>query len=154
MRRHTGLLLTVAVTVLLLVVLPLLAAQDSSEQADTERLINEYMAATEALDLERTLALYADRLVWEDPGYGANGDYFTSKAQVEAMYRWLFSLPAVQLDDTDYFISADGQRATVEWTWTGTHEGEAYEIRGVSILDIEDSKIVREVIYYDPTNAP
>ncbi len=129
-------------------------AQNSSAQADAEALINEYMAATEALDLDRTLALYADRLVWEDPGYGARGDYFTRKTQVEAMYHWLFSLPDVQLDDTDYFVSADGTRATVEWIWAGTHEGEAYEIRGVSIMDIEDSKIVREVIYYDPTNAP
>lgn len=152
MRTYLG--LAALVILLSIVVISPLAAQNSSAQADAEALVNEYMAATEALDLDRIIALFADRLVWEDPGYGAQGDYFTRKAQVEAVYRWLFSLPEVQLDNTDYFVSADGGRATVEWTWAGTHEGEAYEIRGVSILDIEDSKIVREVIYYDPTTAP
>jgi hypothetical protein len=70
------------------------------------------------------------------------------------MYRWLYSLPEVQLDDTGYFISADSHRAAVEWIWSGANEDEVYEIQGGSVLEIEDGKIAHEVIYYDPTLAP
>jgi ketosteroid isomerase-like protein len=123
--------------------------------ANAEAVVREYMAASEALDLERTLTLYSESIIWEDPGYGdGEGDYFTSKAEVKAMYGWFFALPDIHLDNTTYFISADGHRAAVEWVWTGTHNADTYTIRGVSVLEIEDGKIVHEVIYYDPTMAP
>jgi hypothetical protein len=125
-----------------------------SEPTATEDIVDEYIAASEALDLERTLALYGDSIIWEDPGYGDEGDYFTSMAEVEAMYGWLYSLPDVQIDVTNSFISDDGRRAAVEWVWSGSNGDENYAIRGVSVLEIQDSKIVHEVIYYDATNAP
>jgi ketosteroid isomerase-like protein len=127
---------------------------DDGEQINAEAIVNEFIAATEALDLERTLSLYGDNIIWEDPGYGEDGDYFTSKGEVEAMWRWLYSLPDVQIDDTDYLVSADDHRAVVEWVWSGTNDDETYAIRGVSVLEIQDGKIVHEVIYYDPTTAP
>ncbi len=128
---------------------------DDSGQPTAEMIVKEFIAATEALDRERTMSLYGDDSIWEDPGYGdGDGDYFTTKTEVENMWRWLYSLPDVEIDDTDYFISADGHQAAVEWIWSGTNDDETYAIRGVSILEIQDGEIVHEVIYYDPTTAP
>jgi ketosteroid isomerase-like protein len=126
---------------------PSLAPTTAPAQA-TEELVKEWMVASEALDLMKTVSFYADDVVWEDPAYG---DYFTSQEQVEEMYRWLYSLPDVAIDNTTFFISADGRWAAVEWEWSGTNEGEGYSTHGVSILEIEGDKIVHEVIYYDRT---
>lgn len=140
---------------LALMVILLAGWGNGGEPTTAEAVVNEFIAATEALDLERTLALYGDEVIWEDPGYGEGpGDYFTSMAEVEAMYNWLYSLPDVEIDDTSYFVSADEGHAAVEWVWSGAKGDEHYAIRGVSILEIENGKIVHEIIYYDPTTAP
>lgn len=125
-------------------------AEPVAPPPEVEAFMQDFMAATEARDLEKTLALYADSVVWEDPAEAVQYD----REVVEDMYRDLFSLPDVMLDTTAYFISSNGDRAAVEWIWSGTRGDETYSIRGASILELQDLKIVRETIYYDPTLSP
>lgn len=48
-------------------------------------------------------------------------------------------------------IFAEGH-AALEWTTNGTtSDGESFEYDGVSILEIEDDKIIRFFAYFDPT---
>jgi steroid delta-isomerase-like uncharacterized protein len=122
-----------------------------TQPADTQAVVSEYMATSESGDVEKLMALYADDVVWEDPAFG---DHFTSSAQVRSMLEGMSLLPDLKNEMTSSFVSADGQWAAVEWTWSGSKGDATYSIRGASILEIRGGKITRETIYYDPTEAP
>lgn len=113
-----------------------------------EQVVKDYREANETRNLVKIISLFAENAIFEDPAYG---DYFTNREKIGEMYRWLYSLPDVKLETTSSFISDDGRYAVVEWVWSGTHESQPYSTRGVSILEIEEGKIVHETIYYDRT---
>jgi ketosteroid isomerase-like protein len=105
-------------------------------------------AALEELNLEKILAAYAENAVFEDV---SAGERLTDKASFRAYFEQLFSLPGVAFSDISIL---DGKHfAVLEWTWSGLkrQSKERYEVRGASVIEIRQGKIVRECIYYDPT---
>jgi ketosteroid isomerase-like protein len=140
--------------VLLLVALMLLmvsARGGGNQMSDAEAMMQDWKVALESLDLEKTMSFYADDIVWDD---AAAKDLLTTKSEVMEMFRWFYGLTNMRMDVTFYFISGDGKWATAEWTWSGTEGALNYSIKGISILEIRDDKIVRETIYYDRTSSP
>lgn len=119
--------------------------------SDSEAMMDRWIAAIESLDLEKTMSFYADDVISEDPAYQYR---FTGWTQVRSMYAEMYALPDVKFVYTSSFVSGDGQRAAAEWTWSGTKDGTAYSIPGVSIVEIRSGKIGRETIYYDKTSSP
>jgi ketosteroid isomerase-like protein len=46
---------------------------------------------------------------------------------------------------------ADGASTWAEWSWSGTRRaGEAFELRGVTILGVEDGRIANVRFYMEP----
>jgi steroid delta-isomerase-like uncharacterized protein len=104
----------------------------------------------EELDIDQILDVYAEDAVFEDI---SDSQRITDRAQLRNYYEQLFSLPGVAFSDICIF---DGQIfAAIEWTWSGRKRqtGKEYHVRGASVIELRDGKIIRESIYYDPRSA-
>jgi ketosteroid isomerase-like protein len=133
------------------------AQQDRDRVANAEVLLREWQAAIEALDLERTMIFYAGDATYEDPAQIGNSVYpaVMKGYEIKALYDSVYSLPEVSFEFTSSFVSVDGSKAVAEWVWRGGSGPEVeYAIRGVSLLEMQDGKIAREVIVYDTRNSP
>ena len=103
--------------------------------------------ALEELNIDKILSAYAENAVLEDISAGIS---IMDRAGLSAYFEKLFSLPGVAFSDIRLF---DGKKfAAVEWVWSGLKRdtGESFRIRGASVIELMDGKIVRESIYYDP----
>jgi ketosteroid isomerase-like protein len=96
--------------------------------ADAEAMVQNWVAAIESLDLDKTMSCYADDIVSEDPAYGYR---FAGLSEVGSMYVDVYALPDLRFDVTSSFVSGDGKWAAAEWTWSGTKGGKRYSILGV-----------------------
>jgi steroid delta-isomerase-like uncharacterized protein len=134
-----------------LMLLMVSACGGSSQVAEEEAMVQEWVVAVKSLDLEKTMTCYADDVIYQDPAYQYR---FTGGDEVRSMYMDVYALPDVKFDVTSAFVSGDGKWAAAEWTWSGTKGGKGYSIPGVSIFEIRGNKIVRETIYYDKTSSP
>ncbi len=107
--------------------------------------IDRARAALESLSARDIVECYAERFVFEDPQ--AN-ERITERQTLAAYFQALFALPGVRFTNICAF---EAERwAAVEWTWHGrTRSGEAFAIRGASVMELEEGKIARETIYYD-----
>ena len=106
--------------------------------------------ALAACDVEAILPLYTEDAVFEDVSDGA---VYTGRAALRQMFEALFSPP-----ETGFRVVAaragEGWGA-LEWAWSGRarKSGVSFEVRGVSILEIHESRVARETIYYDPARG-
>jgi len=132
------------------------AVQEEENDQLAEALLREWQAAIEALDLERTMTFYAGDAVYEDPAQiGTAYPAVMTGYEIKRLYESLYSLPEISFEFTSSFVSADGSKAVAEWVWRGGSSPDVeYAIRGVSLLEIQDGKITREVIIYDSRNSP
>lgn len=134
-----------------LLLLMLSACGGGKQVSDAEDMMQDWKVALESLDLEKTMSVYADDIVWDD---AAANDHLTNKSDVMGMYRWFYALTDVKMNVTSSFVSGDGKWASAEWMWSGTEGARDYSIQGVSVLEIRDGKIVRETIYYNRASSP
>jgi steroid delta-isomerase-like uncharacterized protein len=105
------------------------------------------MVALERLDTDAVVAAYEEPFVFEDV---PSGKKITDKEGLRAYFRGLFALPDVAFSDVRAFET--DSFAALEWTWSGTKRssGEAYRVRGASVIELRNGGIARETIYYDP----
>ena len=119
----------------------------------TEQFVKNFWAAWNSHDWEKTSPFYADNCVMEDlPSRICHG-----KRELEAYYNdLLIGYPDLNFATKSCF-SSDNQIAT-EWMMSGTHTGNSprfkatgkrFSIPGVSILEIQGGKIIRETDYWD-----
>jgi len=103
--------------------------------------------ALEHLDAETIVTTYDDPFVFEDV---PSGETITDRKSLLAYFHSLFGLPNVAFTDVKGYEAE--AFAALEWTWSGTKRssGEAYRVRGASVIEIRNGKIAREAIYYDP----
>jgi len=113
-------------------------------------VLQEAKAALEGLNSDKILELYADQFVFEDTPAKL---LITDRKKLGEYFQQLFSLPEVSFSDIQIY-EADSF-AAIEWTWSGVKRttGEAFRVRGASIIELEGSKVRRESIYYDPRPA-
>lgn len=105
--------------------------------------------------VERTLAMYADEVEFEDLtlGHKANG-----KAELRNFFGGLFAPGAGKNVFTVTAFSGGADGGAAEWTWRAKHEadfmgtpaaGKQTEARGVSILTFREGKIKSQHDYWD-----
>lgn len=111
------------------------------------RVLQEAAQALTARDVEALVRVYADEGVFEDV---PSGQSFRGHAAIRSMYESLFSSP-----QTMFRVVAARPGETwgvLEWVWSGrTRKTDlAFDVRGVSLLELSGSRVTRETIYYDP----
>ncbi len=116
--------------------------------AETEVLEAAAKALT-ACDTDAIVPLYADDATFEDVPSGTS---FRGKAAVRSMFEALFA-PSTRFRVVS-IRSAHGW-GVLEWVWSGRTRktGTAFDVRGVSVLEISGPKVTKETIYYDPAPA-
>ena len=120
---------------------------------DIERIAHAAMDAHSG-DLSK-LDVYAESVSRYDPSMPAEGVHGRDAFE-EDLREVKTAFPDVRVT-ADEVLASDGV-AMIEWTWTGTHEGEfdglppsnrEVEIRGMMKLVVEDGQIQEERSYYD-----
>jgi len=114
---------------------------------ESELLVEDWIAAIEAQDLEALIPLYSEDVEWYDQ---ALGDEFSGHYGVRRGWG-IFDLRDFQVLDLEA-VSVDEQGAVVRWTLAGSSSpfnGRPWESTGVSVLSIADGLIAAETVYYD-----
>lgn len=111
-------------------------------------LVYEYAGAWNRHDAEELAALYADDALYEDLLLPVA---LHGSPAIRGHVRQVFS------DSSDAVLAlgaeplASGDRACFEWLMVGERDGQTREVRGVSVMLIEDGRIVRQTDYPHPT---
>jgi steroid delta-isomerase-like uncharacterized protein len=109
-----------------------------------------WIAAWNSHDPEKMLPLFTDDIFYEDVAFG---EVSHGKAEVRK-----FALAEFEgVGDLELKLlraSIHGGHGTIEWTFSGTDKdvfktGKKFSVRGVSVLDLRDGKISRNLDFYD-----
>jgi ketosteroid isomerase-like protein len=112
---------------------------------DDTSVLEAFVAAFNAHDVDAIMAFFADDCVMEMPrGPGPGGRRLVGKEQVrEGVQSRLDGLPDVHYGDERHWRCGD--RAVSEWTLRGTQpNGERIEVRGCDLLELAGGKITRK----------
>jgi steroid delta-isomerase-like uncharacterized protein len=134
------------------------AAQEASPAAAPAALpplLAEWLAAFNAGDADRLLALFTDDGLWEEPAIGLAA---RGPDEIRAHLERLFTAaPDIGYAVTSSVVAGDG--AVVEWVVTGTYSadfpglppaaGQPFSFRGASVFEMTDGKIQRYTEYWD-----
>ena len=117
--------------------------------------MDEWVAAWSAADMEQVVALFTDDCLYEDVPMGAlNRGHDELRTLAGGVV--LAATPGVRIDLTARFLT--GQRGAMEWVMSGCWQtelrelpavGKEFWIRGASVLQLRDGKIVRCSDYWD-----
>jgi steroid delta-isomerase-like uncharacterized protein len=122
---------------------------------DTEKMLNDYMAALNAHDLEKVLAFFADDAVYECM---AQGRVNRGKKEIKDFLSSMFSdIPDVKFEMKSGFSAGD--RGAGEWVMSGTFAhssipgvpatGKKFSVKGVAITEFKGGKISRNTVYWN-----
>ena len=121
---------------------------------DTEKLMNDMLAAWNSHDVAKSLFFYTDDCVYEDLGVGI---VKRGKREIGDFFQEFFSgFPDVAFEPKGLVFSP--VRSSLEWVMTGTHScdlprlpatGKTISVRGVSVVEFKGEKISRHSDYYD-----
>jgi steroid delta-isomerase-like uncharacterized protein len=121
---------------------------------ETLRLVRDLLEAWNAHDPERVQSFYAPEYEGVDV---AQANPQCGPQEVSRLVKWyLRAFPDLRFVDED--IVVEGNRAVLVWTARGTHAGELMripptgryiEVRGTSVLTIENGKIIRGLYVWD-----
>jgi steroid delta-isomerase-like uncharacterized protein len=133
-------------------VLPAIAAPaDSKSKNDpATALAEKWIAAWNSHDPDKMLSLSTDDIFYEDVPFG---EVSHGSAELRKFYlSEIEGVPDLELKLERSSIH-DGH-GTIEWTFSGTDKGvfktgKKFSVRGVSVIDLRDGKISRNVDYYD-----
>jgi len=119
-----------------------------------DRVLDEWLASWTAHDVGRIQALFADAMEHEDvPVAAINRSKDDLRVFAEA---WFAVSPDIHFECTGKVMT--GTRAAVEWVGGGTHQGDLpgmpatgkrWQVRGVSVVELEGGKIIRCRDYWD-----
>lgn len=140
-----------ATVILVLLALPTLAAPPDVKGGNRDAAIAEqWIAGWNSHSPEKMLPLFADDIVYEDVAFG---EISHGKAEVSKFAASEFeAVPDLELK----LLRAEihGSHGTIEWSFSGTDKdiyktGKKFSVRGVSVIDVRDGKIVRNLDFYD-----
>lgn len=117
-------------------------------------LLERFAAAWNAHDVEALLSMVTDDCIFETAaGVHAHGNRFVGKDALRTAFPIAWQTwPDVRWDNATHFVCGD--RGVSEWTFRGTHEGRATEVRGVDIFVLRDGKIARKDTYRKVRDQP
>lgn len=128
-----------------------IAEQTIAEQTIAKHTIaKEWIAAWNSHDPDKMLPLFTDDVLYEDVAFGSVNH---GKAELRKFVADEFEgVPDLELK----LLRADfqGNHGTIEWTFSGTDKavfktGKKFSVRGVSVIDLRDGKISRNLDFYD-----
>ena len=140
------------VVIAALLVVPAVAApQEGKSSGKPEPAIAEqWIAAWNSHHPDKMLPLFNDDVVYEDVAFGevSHGKVELRKFVAEE-YEGVPDLE-LKLERADIH----GSHGTIEWTFTGTDKGvfktgKKFSVRGVSVIDLRNGKISRNLDFYD-----
>jgi steroid delta-isomerase-like uncharacterized protein len=157
MRRIIPVVSVLAIAAALAASTPI-AAQEASPAASPAALpplLAEWLAAFNAGDADRLLALAADDALWEEPAIGLSA---RGQDQIRAHLEALFAAaPDIAYEVTDAVVTDDG--AVLEWVVTGAYvadfpglppaTGQPFSFRGASVFELADGRVRRYTEYWD-----
>lgn len=120
----------------------------------TDRALQDWAAHWSSHDMERLLSLFTDDCIYEDVTLGVvnhGKDELTTFAQ-----GFFTAFPDFHVELRSHLDA--GEWAAVEWTMSGTHEGDLmgtppthkrFSLRGASTFELRDGKIRRCSDYWD-----
>jgi len=141
-----------AVVILVMLVWPAIAAPPEGKPAGNRdaAIAEKWIAAWNSHNPDKMLPLFADDVFYEDVAFGAANH---GKAELRKFAADEFeAVPDLELK----LVRADihGGHGTIEWTFSGTDKdvfktGKKFSVRGVSVIDLRNGKIFRNLDFYD-----
>src|ERR1039458_3206659 len=140
-------------TILLaMLVLPAIAAPPEGKSAtDRDAAIAEkWIAAWNSRSPDKMIPLFTDDIFYEDVAFG---EVSHGGAEVRKFAASEFeAVPDLELKLLR--ASVHNGHGTIEWTFSGTDKGvfktgKKFSVRGVSVIDVREGKIVRNLDFYD-----
>jgi steroid delta-isomerase-like uncharacterized protein len=141
--------LTLAI-LLAVLVLPAVAAPPDGKSATDAAVAEKWIAGWNSHDPEKMLPLFTDDVFYEDVAFGESSH---GKAEVRKFAASEFeAVPDLELKLLR--ASIHNGHGTIEWMFSGTDKdvfktGKKFSVRGVSVIDMHDGKIFRNVDFYD-----
>lgn len=144
--------LLTATAALVIVILPAISASTKSKSANKSEtaIAEKWIAAWNSHDPDTMLPLFADDIFYEDVAFGSVNHGKTELRKFAADE--FDGAPDLELK----LLRADfhGNHGTIEWTFSGTDKGvfktgKKFSVRGVSVIDLRDGKISRNLDFYD-----
>jgi len=130
------------------------APENGSEGMDHLQRHDEHLANQSQGNIDQLQNDYAEHAVVEDSMYPH--PFVGREAILARKSAGMTALPGLQITVTRRVVQ--GNQLTVEWVASGTHSGDypglaatgrAFSIPGVTVVVRQNSKIVRESLYYD-----
>ena len=126
------------------------AASPDLKGAGDAAIAQKWIAAWNSHSPDKMLPLFSDDVVYEDVAFG---EVSHGKAEVRKFASDEFEgVPDLELK----LLRADihGGHGTIEWTFNGTDKGvyktgKKFSVRGVSVIDVRNGKITRNLDFYD-----
>jgi steroid delta-isomerase-like uncharacterized protein len=140
-----------AAAVLAMVVLPIAASPDVKAAGDRDAAVAEkWIAAWNSRNPDKMLPLFTDDVFYEDVA-------FSEVSHGHAGLRKFVASELEAVPDLELKLlraSVHNGHGTIEWTFSGTDKGiyktgKKFSVRGVSVIDIRDGKISRNLDFYD-----
>lgn len=100
----------------------------------------------EELNLGKMLSVYDESTVFEDIPADLR---IEDKAGLRSYYEKLFTSPGLGFSDIRIYEGEDF--AVIEWILSGLSrvKSESFKVRGASVIELKEGKIICERIYYD-----
>jgi len=138
-----------APALLAMMVLAVMAWPDVKPKSDAS-LAKQWIAAWNSHTPDKMLPLFTEDVLYEDVAFG---EVNHGKAELSKFAASEFdAVPDLELK----LLRADihGGHGTIEWSFSGTDKGiyktgKKFSVRGVSVIDVRDGKIFRNLDFYD-----
>ena len=109
--------------------------------AETSDLITRFNEAWGAHDLDATLALCADDVVFEGTGPAPDGERHQGQGAARAAWKPIFDDADAQFTAEDSFVAGDRYVQRWRYDWGDGH------VRGVDVFRVRDGKVVEKLSY-------
>ncbi|MFY9560203.1 MAG: nuclear transport factor 2 family protein [Terriglobales bacterium] len=137
---------------LVVLILPAIAAPaDGQSTADRDAaVVEKWIAAWNSHNPDKMLPLFTDDIFYEDVAFG---EVSHGSAELRKFAASEFEgVPDLELKLLRANIH--GGHGTIEWMFSGTDKdvfktGKKFSVRGVSVIDMRDGKISRNLDFYD-----
>ncbi|MGO9124442.1 MAG: ester cyclase [Terriglobales bacterium] len=143
--------LTGAILIAMLV-LPVIAAPREGKSATdwNAAMAEKWIAAWNSRSPDKMVPLFTDDILYEDVAFG---EVSHGTAEVRKFAASEFeAVPDLELKLLR--ANVHGGHGTIEWIFSGTDKGvfntgKKFSVRGVSVIDVRDGKIFRNLDFYD-----
>ncbi|MCW3462024.1 nuclear transport factor 2 family protein [Chitinophaga nivalis] len=114
----------------------------------TAAVVNAFLTAVKAVNMEQLGALLHPDIIWEQPGHNRFAGTKKSIGEVFQMVGGMFAVSGntMALTHTST-ISVNGDQAAVVLHWTATRPGAVLDTDNVDVYTVNDGKIVAAKIY-------